>query len=164
MIENTQNTAGVAKVRETSGAAPAPLIFAAVLLAGVLLSLAVPVPFLPRPLTLIVGAVCAVLPFLLGFAALGAMRRARTSVLPQRPTTALVTSGAFRLSRNPMYLGMAVTYIGLALLFNSLWAIVLLPLALVLVHFTVITREERYLERTFGEDYRAYKARVRRWI
>jgi protein-S-isoprenylcysteine O-methyltransferase Ste14 len=63
-----------------------------------------------------------------------------------------------------MYLGMVVQYVGLALLFNSLWAIALLPLALVVVHLTVIKREEWYLEQKFGEEYRAYKARVRRWI
>ncbi len=92
------------------------------------------------------------------------MRRARTSVNPSRPTTALLTAGPYRLTRNPMYLAMVIQYVGLALLFNALWAIVLLPLALVIIHFTVIKREERYLEQKFGEDYRAYKARVRRWL
>ena len=89
---------------------------------------------------------------------------ARTSVNPNRQTTVLLTEGPFRLSRNPMYLGMVVQYVGLALLFNSLWAIVLLPLALVVVHLTVIKREEWYLEQKFGEEYRAYKARVQRWL
>ncbi|WIG60793.1 MAG: Putative protein-S-isoprenylcysteine methyltransferase [Ktedonobacterales bacterium] len=164
MMQNTQNVPGVAKAQETSRAAPAPVIFVGVLLAGVLLSLAFPVSFLPRAVTLMVGAICFLLPFVLGFAALRAMRRAKTSVLPYRPTTALLTEGPFRLSRNPMYLGMAIQYVGLALLFNSLWAILLLPVALVIVHVTVIKREERYLEQQFGGEYRTYKARVRRWI
>jgi len=159
-----QNLSGVAQAQEASRAAPAPVIFVAVLLVGVLLSLAFPVIFFPRVMTLLVGAACFLLPFVLGSAALRAMRRARTSVNPYRPTTVLLTGGAFRLSRNPMYLGMVVSYVGLALLFNSLWAIVLLPLALVVVHFTVIKREEGYLEQKFGEEYRAYKARVRRWL
>ena len=161
---NTQVLPGVEKAQDASRAAPAPVIFVAVLLVGVLLSLAFPVSFLPRLLTLLVGATCFLLPFVLGLAALRAMRRARTSVNPNRPTTVLLTEGPFQLSRNPMYLGMVVQYVGLALLFNSLWAIVLLPLALVIVHLTVIKREERYLEQKFGEEYRAYKARVRRWI
>jgi protein-S-isoprenylcysteine O-methyltransferase Ste14 len=153
-----------AKAQEASRAAPAPLIFIAVLLVGVLLSLVFPVSFLPPMVTLLTGAVFFVLPFGLGLMALRAMRRARTSVNPYKPTTVLLTEGPFRVSRNPMYLGMVVQYVGLALLFNSLWAIVLLPLALVIIHLTVIKREERYLELTFGEQYRVYKTKVRRWI
>ncbi|HEY7346864.1 MAG TPA: isoprenylcysteine carboxylmethyltransferase family protein [Ktedonobacterales bacterium] len=164
MMNETQSMSGAAKAQETSRAAPAPVIFVAVLLVGVLLSLAFPVSFLPRIVTLLVGAACFLIPFALGFAALGFMRRARTSVNPYRPTTALLTGGPYRLSRNPMYLAMAIQYVGLALLFDSLWAIVLLPLALVVVHFTVIQREERYLERKFGEEYLSYKATVRRWL
>ena len=161
---NTQDLPDVEKAQDTSRAAPAPVIFVALLLVGVLLSLAFPVSFFPRVITLLVGAACFLLPFLLGMAALRAMRRARTSVNPNRPTTVLLTRGPFLLSRNPMYLGMVVQYVGLALLVNSLWAIALLPLALAVVHLTVIKREEWYLEQKFGEEYRAYKARVRRWI
>lgn len=164
MTKNTQNQSGVVQAQESSRAAPAPIIFVAVLLVGVLLSLAFPVSFLPRVVTLLVGIAFLLLPFVLGFAALRAMRCARTSVNPYRPTTVLLTEGPFRVSRNPMYLGMAIQYVGLALLFNSLWAMVLLPLALLVVHLTVIKREERYLELKFGEEYRAYKAKVRRWI
>jgi protein-S-isoprenylcysteine O-methyltransferase Ste14 len=164
IMQQVQETPETAKGQEASQAAPAPLIFVAVLLAGILLSVAFPVNFLPRVVTVIAGAVCVLLPFGLGFAALGAMRRAKTSVIPYRPTTALLTNGPYRLSRNPMYLGMVIQYVGLALLFDALWAIALLPLALVVVHITVIQREERYLEQRFGQGYRAYKARVRRWI
>lgn len=164
IMKNAQDMPGVTKAREASRAAPAPVIFVAALLVGVLLSLAFPVTFLPRVVTVLVGSACFLLPFLLGFAALGAMRRVKTSVNPYRPTTALLTGGPYRLTRNPMYLAMVIQYVGLALLFNALWAIVLLPLVLVIVHFTVIKREERYLEQKFGEDYRAYKAKVRRWL
>lgn len=163
-MEHTRDIATGAKTQDSSKAAPAPLIYAAVLLVGILLSLAFPVSFLPRFVAWIAGAACVLLPFLLGFAALRAMRRAGTSVKPYKPTTALLTEGPFRLTRNPMYLGMIIQYVGLALLFNALWAIALLPLALVVVHVTVIKREERYLEQKFGEEYRFYKARVRRWI
>jgi protein-S-isoprenylcysteine O-methyltransferase Ste14 len=164
IMQHLQETPKAATGQETSRAAPAPLIFVAVLVVGVLLSLAFPVNFLPRLVGVPVGIACVLLPFVLGFAALRAMRHARTSVIPYRPTTALLTEGPYRLSRNPMYLAMVVQYVGLAMLFNALWAIALLPLALVVVHVTVIKREERYLEQRFGEDYRAYKARVRRWI
>ncbi len=163
-MENVQEIPAGAKTQDSSKAAPAPVIYAAVLLVGILLSLAFPVIFLPRLVTWIAGAACVLLPFILGFAALGAMRRAGTSVKPYKPTTVLLTEGPFRLTRNPLYLAMTIQYVGLALLFNALWAIALLPLALVVVHVTVIQREERYLEQQFGEEYRAYKARVRRWI
>ena len=163
-MENAQDIPMGAKTRDASKAAPAPLIYAAVLLAGVLLSLAFPVSFLPRSVTWIAGGACFLLPFLLGFAALAAMRRAKTSVNPNRPTTAMLTEGPFRLTRNPMYLGMAIQYVGLALLFNALWAIVLLPVALLIVQVAVIKREERYLEQKFGEQYQSYKAKVRRWL
>ena len=163
-MEKIQEIPAGAKTQDSSKAAPAPLIYAGVLLVGVLLSLAFPVNFLPRPVTWIAGAACVLLPFLLGFVALGAMRRAGTSVKPYKPTTALLTEGPFRLTRNPLYLGMTIQYVGLALLFNALWAIVLLPVALLIVQVAVIKREERYLEQTFGEEYRAYKAKVRRWI
>lgn len=153
-----------AKQQDSSRAAPAPVIYAAVLLVGVLVSLAFPVSFLPRSVTWIAGGACVLLPFLLGSAALGAMRRAKTSVNPYRPTTALLTGGPFRLTRNPMYLAMTIQYLGLSLLFNALWAIVLLPVALLVVQYAVIKREERYLEQTFGEQYLSYKAKVRRWI
>lgn len=164
MIKNTLNQSRGIQTQESSRAAPAPIIFVVVLLVGLLLSLAFPVRFLPRVVTWLVGVAFFLLPFVLGFAAMRAMRRARTSVNPYRPTTVLLTEGPFRVSRNPMYLGMVVQYVGLALLFNSLWAMVLLPLALVIVHLTVIKREEHYLELKFGERYRAYKVKVRRWI
>jgi len=91
-------------------------------------------------------------------------RRARTNITTFRPTTALVTDGLYRYSRNPIYLGLAALYLGLALLAGSWWGIILLPALLAVIRHVVIAREEAYLERKFGDAYRAYKARVRRWI
>lgn len=90
--------------------------------------------------------------------------RARTSVLPFRPATAMVTSGPYRFSRNPMYVGLTLLYVGLSLLTGMAWPLVMLPLALVTLTALVIRREERYLEAEFGAEYRAYRARVRRWV
>ena len=81
-----------------------------------------------------------------------------------RPTTSLVFTGPYRWTRNPMYLAMLLLYIGIALLFDIVWALVLTPLVMLLVVRLVIRREERYLEGKFGEEYRQYKGRVRRWI
>jgi protein-S-isoprenylcysteine O-methyltransferase Ste14 len=96
--------------------------------------------------------------------ALNGFRKAKTPAPPWLPTTAIVTTGVYGASRNPMYLGMAMLYVALALALDSLTAIFGLLPALVIMHFGVILREERYLEAKFGEAYRTYKAAVRRWI
>jgi protein-S-isoprenylcysteine O-methyltransferase Ste14 len=98
------------------------------------------------------------------FAGAGLLRSRKTGIIPFKPATCLVDTGIYGVTRNPMYLGMALTYAGLAILFNSLAALVLLPVVLAIVQMQVIAREEAYLERAFGRDYIAYKSRVRRWI
>jgi protein-S-isoprenylcysteine O-methyltransferase Ste14 len=89
--------------------------------------------------------------------------RARTSVVPDRPARQLVTWGPYRVSRNPMYLGVTSAYLGIALVNNHAWPLVLLPVALVVMTI-IIKREERYLRRAFGEAYDQYCQRVRRWV
>jgi protein-S-isoprenylcysteine O-methyltransferase Ste14 len=93
-----------------------------------------------------------------------AMRRADTPSNPYKPVSHIATEGPFRYTRNPAYLSMTMMYAGIASLANALWAIVLLPVALVVIERGVIEREERYLEGKFGEEYLSYKARMRRWI
>ena len=93
-----------------------------------------------------------------------AFGRKGTSVEPWKPTTAIVTTGPYRFTRNPAYLGMALISVGIALLADAPWALVPLPLVLVVIDRGVIAREERYLERKFGREYLDYKARARRWI
>ncbi|HEX2803318.1 MAG TPA: isoprenylcysteine carboxylmethyltransferase family protein [Sphingomicrobium sp.] len=94
----------------------------------------------------------------------GLFHRLRTAIIPFKPASRLVTSGIYRWTRNPMYLGMALIYAGIAVLFDSLLALVLLIPVLIIIQLYVIAREEAYLERTFGDEYLAYKARVRRWL
>jgi protein-S-isoprenylcysteine O-methyltransferase Ste14 len=96
--------------------------------------------------------------------ALGLFRRARTRPEPWQPTTAIVSTGIYAITRNPMYVGMALVYAGVALLADSHVALLLLPIVLAVIHFGVIRREERYLEAKFGDEYRRYAARVRRWL
>ena len=93
-----------------------------------------------------------------------AFRRARTPVDPYSPSEAIVTDGPYRLTRNPGYLGMALTYAGIAIVSNAPWALVPLPVAIAVIDRGVIAREERYLERKFGARYTDYKRHVRRWI
>ena len=115
-------------------------------------------------LGLVFGVAFAVAGFLVSFAGAGIFLRRRTAIIPFKPATALVTSGIYRRTRNPMYLGMALIYAGLAVLLNSLPSLVLLPLVIAIVHSQVIAREEAYLERAFGNEYVAYKGQVRPWI
>ena len=92
------------------------------------------------------------------------MRAAGTNVSTSLPATAIITSGPFRISRNPLYLALNLLFVGLTLAINSYWGLVALLLLLPLLHYGVVLREERYLERKFGESYRRYKARVRRYL
>jgi protein-S-isoprenylcysteine O-methyltransferase Ste14 len=143
---------------------PPPLIYVAGFLIGLLLDKSLPVAVLSRTPSRIGGSLCIALWVLLGAWSIGLFRRARTSLLPIRPTTTLVVSGPYRLTRNPMYLALAFLYVGLALWFLVFWALVLLPAVIAVVQYFVIAREEKYLEEKFEEGYRQYRVRVRRWI
>ena len=94
----------------------------------------------------------------------GLFRKAGTNIVPWSPSTALVTQGPYRFSRNPMYVGFALTYLGLAIGLDSPVALALLVPCLLLMTWGVVGREERYLEGKFGESYRAYRRSVRRWL
>ena len=76
----------------------------------------------------------------------------------------MVTDGPYRYSRNPLYLRVTLLYLGFAFLVNDVWLLAVLPLVLIVLYVGVIRREERYLEAKFGDEYRAYKATVRRWL
>jgi protein-S-isoprenylcysteine O-methyltransferase Ste14 len=88
----------------------------------------------------------------------------RTTVIPHRRSSALVERGAYRWTRNPMYLGFTLAYLGVSLAFGALWPILFLPLAVLVIDRRVIPMEERQLEEAFGQAYRDYKTRVRRWL
>lgn len=92
------------------------------------------------------------------------MQAAGTNVNPALPTTAIVTAGPFRLSRNPLYLALTLLYFGLTLAFNTWWGIVVLVPLLIIMHRGVVLREERYLEQKFGENYRQYRSKIRRYF
>ena len=143
---------------------PPPLIYLGPLALGLLLGKAVPLPFLPRGLSRALGWPILGGGLLLLWWFASALRRAETTIRIDRPVSRLVTGGPFRHSRNPGYLSFAMIYAGVATLGRSTWAILLLPAAQTTVQRTIISKEERYLERRFGEEYLRYKARVRRWL
>jgi len=144
--------------------APPPLIYAGGLAVGLGLDAALPSASLPRLLRTSLGWVLVVAGVVLLASFLAAFRRARTPVDPREATTTVVTSGPYRLSRNPAYLGMTLIYAGIAVLSQALWAFLALIVTLVVVDRGVVAREERYLERKFGAEYLRYKARTRRWL
>lgn len=158
MAEVDQASPGTAGVL-----APPPLIYAAPLAVGLLLHRWHAVRLLPARLAASVG-IALLLLGLIGAPAVLAFRRVNTSPKPWKPTTAMVTTGPYRLTRNPMYLGFTLLYLGTTCWVNTLWPLLLLPLVLVTMHYGVIVREERYLERLFGEEYLTYKRRVPRWL
>jgi protein-S-isoprenylcysteine O-methyltransferase Ste14 len=92
------------------------------------------------------------------------MVRAGTNVDPREPTTAIVTDGPFRYSRNPLYLSLVLFYLGGTLLIDGVAPLIVLVLVLLVLHFGIVRREEQYLEGKFGDVYRAYRARVRRYL
>jgi protein-S-isoprenylcysteine O-methyltransferase Ste14 len=147
-----------------------PVLAAAALGAGLLLDWLWPLPLASlgldpggaaRPAA---GAVVLALGFgLAGWAALH-FRAAGTELPTWRPSTALVAAGPYRWSRNPIYVALLLVLGGVALLLDSLWLVALLVPVWAALRFAVIAREEAYLERRFGDDYRRYKTRVRRWL
>ena len=145
---------------------PPPLVFLGLLLLGLAAErLTGRLSFgLGRTVALAAGAALVVAGLALILAAAGRFRRAGTRPEPWQPSTALVAAGVYRFTRNPMYLGMALVHAGLAFAFDGPLALAALPLALLVIDAQVIAREERYLEAKFGEAYRAYRQRVRRWL
>ena len=90
--------------------------------------------------------------------------RARTAINPHHSASQLVTHGPYRFTRNPMYTGLTIAYLGGSALVDSAWPIIALPIVLLILVKTVISREEMYLADAFGAEYRGYVARVRRWV
>ena len=101
---------------------------------------------------------------LIGIAAVAAFRRAGTTPNPWRPTTSLVTGGAYRFTRNLIYVGFPLWYLAATSWINTLWPLLLLPPVLLGMQLGVIAREEAYLRGRFGRDYEEYGARGRRWL
>jgi protein-S-isoprenylcysteine O-methyltransferase Ste14 len=163
--ENGRGNGAASQRADAAGArVPAPLLFAGLFAAGLALNAALPHPRFPAAARDLGWALAAVGLGAIGVPGFRALRRAGTSPDPRRPTTALVTEGPYRYTRHPLYLSMATIYAGGALGVNSFWTLALLAAAVVLIDRGPMVREERYLEQKFGDAYRAYKARVRRWV
>ncbi|NNC37924.1 MAG: isoprenylcysteine carboxylmethyltransferase family protein [Acidimicrobiales bacterium] len=145
-----------------------PLVPLATVLSGIALQKFMPVGLdglLPTPLRYWVGGgIILFALYFFGFRAVRLMRQSGQSENPFKKTTAILESGPYRITRNPMYVFMVLSCLGFAIALSNLWILLLTPVCAILLHVLVILPEEEYLERKFGDTYLAYKTRVRRWI
>lgn len=141
-----------------------PLVYFVSIVTGLLLDLARPIPLLPAGLAGPFGILLVVTALALFVYSVRTFRAAGTPVPGNKPTTAIVRSGPYRFTRNPIYVAFSILQLGVACWADSLWLIVTLIGSVVLMSYVVIPREERYLEKKFGREYLELKASVRRWL
>lgn len=160
-MKDTENS----NPRKTAGViAPPPLIFAICFLAGYALHFIYPIEIPDSNIIRFVGWLLLFGAFSLALLAIRTMKRIGTAVSPYKESAALVTDGPYRFTRNPMYVAVVFLYVGVALLLRMTWPLVTLPVAILIIHYGVILREEKYLERMFADEYRTYRSQVRRWL
>ena len=143
------------------------VVFGVPFLLGILLQFAFPLTAPPGALRWILaltGGVLVIAAVALVAAARRELARFRQPTDPGHPTSKLVTTGVFAISRNPLYLGGALLLLGIALAFNLLWAVLAVALATIICRYALIAPEERYLAARFGTAYAEYRATVRRWL
>jgi protein-S-isoprenylcysteine O-methyltransferase Ste14 len=140
------------------------VVYLGSVLLGLLLHFVWPLPLVRHPIAAALGVGLVMIAVGLFIAAVRTFRAAGTPVPGNRPTTAVVRTGPYRFSRNPIYLAFSVLQAGIALWVDSLWLLITLIPVLLLMSLLVIAREERYLEARFPSEYPLYKASVRRWL
>lgn len=143
---------------------PPPLPCLIGVLAGVVCHWLRPWPVGPYGYALTVGVVLLSVMVILVVSVSQAFRRHETPASPRKETTALIESGPFGRSRNPVYVAVLILQAALGFLLNNAWVLVAVVPAMVAIHYLVVLREEAYLEARFGEAYLRYKSRVRRWL
>jgi protein-S-isoprenylcysteine O-methyltransferase Ste14 len=146
---------------------PVPWVFILAYLTGVAAQLSFPIAVHPTGswrFARLAGFVLIASGILIAFSAVGLFKRRSTTTVPFEAPTTLVTTGPYRFTRNPMYVGLTVVYIGVAATRLEIWPLVVLPLLLAYINFEVIPFEERRLLEVFGNAYQQYGLRVRRWL
>ena len=165
MPSTTQSQDNASAERKKVGMlVPPPILLLATVVLGLGLHLLLLGPFALSPARSLLGGCVIVLALIsIAFSA-RRFKAAGTPVRPVSPATAIVSSGPYRISRNPMYVGMAALLLGLSLILGSYVLLLGLVLFIFVVHFAVVLPEERYLESLHGDTYRQYKQSVRRWL
>lgn len=144
--------------------APPPLIFLAGIAIALVLEWAARADTNLGRLGLYVGLALIVVSIVIALWARRQFIKGGTSIRPDAPSSAILSTGPFRFTRNPLYLSLAMLQVGIGLAAGLAWVVAMVVPAVLVIRFDVIAREERYLERKFGEEYLNYKARVRRWF
>jgi protein-S-isoprenylcysteine O-methyltransferase Ste14 len=158
-----QQASNVPKVANLGIVRP-PLVFLASISAGLAIYLAWPVRVVPSELRVPIGAAATTVAIALFLAAVRSFRLAGTPIPGNRPTTAVVRTGPYRYSRNPIYLSFCLLQLGIAFWVNDIWLLVTLIPTVLLMSAVVIPREEAFLEARFPSEYLPYKGSVRRWL
>jgi protein-S-isoprenylcysteine O-methyltransferase Ste14 len=143
---------------------PPPAIYILAMVAGWLAQRQWPMPFIAHDTALWVGLAFVAVGLVMALMSIITMLRGHGAVNTNLQSSALVVSGIYRISRNPMYVALTLMYIGFAISMSLPWSLILLPFILIFIQTVVIAREEASLEKTFGQPYTDYKARVRRWL
>ena len=141
-----------------------PVIFAAYLLTALALHWAIPLPIPGLRIVRPIAALLILAGLGLGAYCVALMTKARTSPDPHRPTTALITHGPYARTRNPIYMGFFMIYLGFSLFAGTAWGALLCPFVFATVNGAVVQAEEAYLQGKFDSRYLEYKARVRQWL
>jgi len=143
---------------------PPPLIYLTSILIGAAIDRLTPVRVLPDLVTGWLGGALVLLAVTISGFSVREFRKAKTTFRVDRPVSALITTGPFRYSRNPLYLSLSILQAGIGIWMNSVWVVVLLVPTVAVMTRGVIVREEKYLAEKFGKAYRDYQATVRRWL
>jgi protein-S-isoprenylcysteine O-methyltransferase Ste14 len=141
-----------------------PLVYLAGLVIGFLLNNWMPIVVVPSLVAWAIGGILIFCGAVLAGSAVFKFKDVGTTVRPDRAASALVVAGPYKITRNPMYLGLALVYLGIAIAGQSVWALMFLPIVLTIIQRRAIEPEEAFLERRFGADYIGYEEKVRRWI
>ena len=146
---------------------PPPLVYAACFLLSFLLQGYFTIRsafFFHSKAANVIGMIIIIFGLLLAIPALRQFFKTKNTIVLIKPANSLQTTGIYSRTRNPMYLSLLLIYLGMAFIFGNWWTLILVPLLFILVTYRIIMPEERYLGRAFGEEYVAYKSRVRRWL
>ena len=141
-----------------------PLVYLAGIALGFLANVWMPIKFIPDLVAWALGGAPIGCGAVLAGSALLRFKGVGTTVRPDRPASTFVTAGPYKITRNPMYLGLAFVYLGIAIAGQSVWALILLPVVLIVIQRRAIEPEEAFLKRRFGADYISYTTKVRRWM
>lgn len=143
---------------------PPPLIYAGTFFLSIALQKLMPINSSGLSGNRIAGWVCIACYLFIFLPAVNRFIRSKNTLVTIKPASSLETSGIYSFTRNPMYLSLMFLYCGIAFFKGNSWTFLLIPILILAVQYYVISREEKYLLRTFGKEYDRYRRKVRRWI